>query len=283
MGTKKLIHKLLRTLFPKMYLFLLFRYSVGYWPNIKSPTRIREYIFNLKYFSTNEKKDFVDKVKVRDIVQEVIAQENINLNLIEILPYTSENTKFNLDAINEKCFIKGNNGCGMNILFDPKNYDKKEILKSIHNWNKVEYDKVFGEKVYAGIKPKVYCERVLTCEDGFIPDDIKIHCCKGEPFMIQVIRRRDGYIQRKTYDRNWNQQNWFYKDDLDFNVDIKKIPKDDLISIAKKLSNKHDYVRIDLYYANKKIYFGEFTFFPASSHLPLVSNKVDETLFKYCE
>ncbi len=39
---------------------------------------------------------------------------------------------------------------------------------------------------------------------------------------------------------------------------------DQMFELAEKLSTGLPYARIDLYYSNDKIYFGEITFFPAS-------------------
>ena len=36
-----------------------------------------------------------------------------------------------------------------------------------------------------------------------------------------------------------------------------------MFEIARKLSNRFTYVRVDLYYQNNKIYFGELTFTPS--------------------
>lgn len=39
---------------------------------------------------------------------------------------------------------------------------------------------------------------------------------------------------------------------------------DDMKSIAQKLSKDIPFVRVDFYYINRKVYFGEMTFYPDS-------------------
>lgn len=51
-----------------------------------------------------------------------------------------------------------------------------------------------------------------------------------------------------------------------------------MIELAEKLSNKNPFVRIDFYYINNTIYFGEITFYPASGFGRFVPNEWDETL-----
>ena len=77
--------------------------------------------------------------------------------------------------------------------------------------------------------------------------------------------------------------------DLDFNhLDIKqkypnsRIPLikpkrfDEMIEISKKLSKEFAHVRVDLYEANGKVYFGELTFFHLSGFIPFQPEKWDK-------
>ena len=54
-----------------------------------------------------------------------------------------------------------------------------------------------------------------------------------------------------------------------------------MIELAEKLSNEKKFVRIDFYYTNKKIYFGEMTFYPASGFGKFTSEDWDYKLGKW--
>ena len=79
--------------------------------------------------------------------------------------------------------------------------------------------------------------------------------------MIQVDFDRYKNHKRNLYDVNWNLLNLR----ISFpNYTEKKIPKpeklNEMIEIAKKLSDGFPQVRVDLFLINNKIYFGEMTF-----------------------
>ncbi len=54
-----------------------------------------------------------------------------------------------------------------------------------------------------------------------------------------------------------------------------------MIFLAKKLSNPFDYVRVDLYSINNKIYFGELTHYPTSGSAIVNPQSFDFKLGKY--
>ena len=55
----------------------------------------------------------------------------------------------------------------------------------------------------------------------------------------------------------------------------------EMIEIAKKLSSEFDYVRVDLYEVEGKIYFGEMTFYPLGGMTPYNPKNFDEFLVSY--
>ncbi|MBO1930012.1 hypothetical protein J4731_25605 [Providencia rettgeri] len=70
--------------------------------------------------------------------------------------------------------------------------------------------------------------------------------------------------KRNLYDLNFNRLDY----DLCYTGGTYNLPSKELLenmkNIAFKLSQDFDYVRVDLYLVNNKIYFGEMTFTPGS-------------------
>ena len=52
-----------------------------------------------------------------------------------------------------------------------------------------------------------------------------------------------------------------------------------MFDLAEKLSSPFDYVRVDLYHENNKIYFGELTFFPECGYNS-ITYKADQVFGK---
>ena len=92
---------------------------------------------------------------------------------------------------------------------------------------------------YAGVENKIMFEELLPEEN---PADYKYHVIHGEPVMCQLVKDRTA------------------------NKTIEFLPVDDteMTEIARRLGRRFmfDYVRIDLYNINGKVYFGEYTFTP---------------------
>ena len=270
---KHYIHKFFAGLSPVIYQKYRFYRNVGYWPNSKDPQHIREYLFKLKINSNNTYKDYVDKSKTGSIIKKIALENNMNLKVPEIVATYDNTQDIDFDNIREECFIKANHNSGMTMFYDPGSTTSKAVKQKIKNWLDEDYSFISGEKCYKDIQRKIIIEKPLVCSENRIPDDIKIHCFFGEPVIIQIIRRTKGFLERKTYNNLWEEQAWFKNENLEVNLD--KIPKDELIEYSKILSKNFDYVRLDFYNINGTLYFGEYTFFPTSSHLPLLTKEID--------
>ena len=68
---------------------------------------------------------------------------------------------------------------------------------------------------------------------------------------------------------------------LDENEYIKPKNFNKILDLAKKLSEDFDYVRVDLYNVNEKIYFGELTFCDASGFGKFTDKKWDYKFGSY--
>ena len=50
---------------------------------------------------------------------------------------------------------------------------------------------------------------------------------------------------------------------------------EEMIKVARKLSEDFPYVRVDLYNVNGRVYFGELTFYPWSGYVQFLPDKAD--------
>lgn len=97
--------------------------------------------------------------------------------------------------------------------------------------------------------------------------DYKFFCFHGEPVYCQVIKDRTSCETVDFYDMDWKHQE-FTGLSLPHNPhSINPIPKPWSFSImkesAKKLARGIPFVRVDFYEVNRRVYFGEMTFYPA--------------------
>lgn len=101
--------------------------------------------------------------------------------------------------------------------------------------------------------------------------DFKFFCFNGEPRLCQVITDRSTDEKIDFYDMDWQRQQGLLglvgKNDTLHNSDFDVLCPysfNEMKRMAKVLAEDIPFSRIDFYEINKKPYFGEITFFPAS-------------------
>ena len=84
------------------------------------------------------------------------------------------------------------------------------------------------------------------------------------------------------YDLEFHKLPFHRADYKEIKFDIKK-PKnfEEMIEIARKLSNGIPFVRVDLYDVEDQVFFSELTFIPNSGLMPFEPKKWDVTLGEY--
>ena len=128
--------------------------------------------------------------------------------------------------------------------------------------------KIKKEYQYKNVIRKIICEKFMSDKNGELLD-YKFFCFDGNPLFVKVDF--DRYTEHKInfYDMNWNR---IYMNEGNYKsyegISEKPVNFDSMINIAKKLSRDFQFVRVDLYNIDGKIYFGELTFTPTSGKNP---------------
>lgn len=246
--------------------------------NIKNPITFYD---KMQYLKINNKfkeyRRYVDKYKVREFVASEIGEEY----LVPLLGVYKSFYEIDFDILPEKFILMTNHSCGRNFICRNKEeINKKKLKKDFTKWLKEDFYYRFRESQYKGIKPLILCEEYLQDKSGGLID-YKFICSNGEPKYIQIdIDRYDDHKQ-KYYDLEWNELNWSYGFDK-YKGEIEK-PKNlnEMIEIAKKLSSRFQFVRVDLYLVENKIYFGELTFSPGAGLLIFKPEEINEVVGNY--
>lgn len=182
--------------------------------------------------------------------------------------------QIDFSALPEKFALKLNYGAGMNIICtDKSKLDTEEAVRKLQNWLALPAYNL-AERHYNLIPRKIICEEFISDANGKFPIDYKILCCKGEPFCILVCCDRDsGNPNFTMYSTDWE---WLPDYQKENPKEQKQIGKpdglDEMLSVAGRLAEGIDLVRVDLYYNNltiegrggeNRIIFGEMTLTPA--------------------
>ena len=205
-----------------------------------------------------------DKYGVRKMVADQIGNQYLN----DLLGVYESVDEIELDKLPTSFVLKGTHGSGFNLICKDKDKIDWDLeFKKMKRWLKTNYYFEKREWVYKDIKPRIICEKFLSDnKKNMALDDYKFYCFNGMPHYCQVIRGRG---QRETidfFDMQWRHMPFVGMRKLpNSNEEIKKPLKyGEMIQLAKKLSARFPFVRVDFYYVENHIYFGELTFFPTS-------------------
>lgn len=232
----------------------------GYTYDINFPVTFTEKINSRKIDCNHLFSLCADKIKVREYVKKKIGEKY----LIPVYFTAPKLTSKLYDDIPNSCVLKTASGSGtVKIIYDKRTEQKQNILQLMKEYQKIDFAYVWGEYFYGKIKNNIICEKLLLDENGNVPCDYKIHCFKngGHPkYFVQIEFDRFGDHRRNIYDEHFNLLN--LTTGLAKNTDFVKKPDEwnELLDVAKKLSEDFDYVRVDLYVSKGKVYFGELTF-----------------------
>ncbi|MCE7566299.1 hypothetical protein LZS85_09280 [Aliivibrio fischeri] len=230
----------------------------GYHLNIKNPKTFSEKLFYRKYYGNFSNMALIaDKYKVREYVSRKIGSEY----LIPLLGVYENFTNSDWDKLPDKFVLKSNHGSGPNhvqIVIDKERENVESIILKFENALKESFGIIKQEPFYAKIDRLIIAEKYLESEN-YTPNDYKFHCFKNEVFIQVDTDRYEGH-KRSIFDINWNEMN--YQLDSKFPRVGKCLPPanlSEMIEVAKTLAEDFDYIRVDLYSVNGKIYFGELT------------------------
>lgn len=111
-----------------------------------------------------------------------------------------------------------------------------------------------------------------------VPDDYKINQCHQNTLFVEVDSNRLENHTRAMFDEHFIQLPFLFScENLPITKCIEKPLKfTSLIFVAKILGNNFNYVRVDLYDINSKIYVGELTFTPAGGTSKFYPNEWDK-------
>lgn len=256
----------------KSMLAIQYRIHTGRKLCLKHPVRFTEKI--QKYKLQHDRLDMLkctDKYEVRDYIRNL----GLGMYLIPLSGIFDNVNNIDFEKLSNKFVAKTTDGGGGNQVFicrDKTMLSKDEFINTLEEWMKSpKPKKSFGrEWAYEnGYPRRIIIEQLL--EDGNNKDipDYKFWCFNGKPQFCQVIGNRSEKETIDFFDMEWNHQPFRGLNKACDNASVPiSCPEkfEEMKVVAEKLSKKFPFVRVDLYQANGKVYFGELTFYPASGY-----------------
>lgn len=247
------------------YLSALYQLELGIKPNLRNPKKFSEKIQWLKLHDHNPLySTMVDKLAVKEFVGDRLGKEYV----IPIIASWNTPKQIEWDKLPDQFVLKTNHDGGGHGIVICKDKSKFSIAKAMqelkHSFYRSSY-MVGREWPYKNVQKRIFAEQYIADSNGELCD-YKFFCFNGKVKCFKIDYNRQVNHQANYYDSQCHLQ-MYGETAYPFNpnADI-QIPKNinEMITLAEKLAEGIPFVRIDFYNVDGRIYFGEFTFYPAS-------------------
>lgn len=260
------------------FIRLVFKLKLNRNINLSNPQSLNEKCQWIKLYDRNPLySKLVDKYEVKNIVEKKIG-ENYIIPTIGIYNTFDE---IDFDKLPNKFVIKCTHDSGGLVVCTDKNkLNLKKARNKISKSLRKNYYYDWREWPYKNVKPRIIIERYM----GENLMDFKIQCFNGKVDNILVCAERASSSGVKYYyfNKNWEFLNYSINTNEE---EAKKITKpdnlDEMLDVAKKLSEGLPEVRVDLYNVQNHIYFGEMTFFSEAGFDTTITTVADYEMGKH--
>lgn len=241
---------------------LHFRKTHGFWPDFIHPHRFTEKLWSRMLHDRNPQLTLLsDKLGVRSY-----AESKIGPNYLVPLIWSGDNPdEIPFQQLPARFVIKATHGCSYNIIVtDREKIDPRRITRQLKRWLKENYCNNFLlgiEWGYKHVKPAVIVEEFLD-QNGAPPIDYKFYCFSGRVEFLTVHFDRFTEHKTRSFDRNFDPHEFTYHFDQWEGTCERPANFRSMVELAETLAEGFDFMRIDLYSVNDRIYFSEYTPYP---------------------
>lgn len=237
-----------------------YRRKVGCRGNFESPVDYTEKVqFRKLYGNHAVYAQVADKYAVRDFVAGRVGQDY----LVPLHAVCEQLTPEIVAGLPDAFVAKATHGCKWNrIVHDKGKTDTAELIRYLNATMSLRYGASTGEFHYRLIPPRIVVEQLLADRDGQLPYDYYIFCYNtpaGFDYAISISS--PGITSAAHYDKHWNRWDGSFSE-----AEYKRYMKPDnfpeMLEVARKLSAGFDFIRVDLYNVEGRIFFGELTVTP---------------------
>lgn len=238
------------------------------WPRLKNPVDLNEKILWMKlHADVSRWAELADKYKVRNYLE----SHGLSKYMVKLYGKWDSVEDIDFNKLPENLIFKVNNGDGKGtneIVRNLSKADKSRLIKLFKKWmTRKNIGDLSAEPQYKLMKPCIIAEELLPIPEGrHSLVDYKVWCINGEPLYVWTCSDRDedgGGADVMTYDLDWNAHPEFSVFTHEYrHGNLLPRPKnlEEMIDLARKLSEGFPILRVDLYNINGKIFFGELTF-----------------------
>lgn len=261
----------------RLFLKVHFYNKMGYFLDLDNPHTFNE---KLQWLKLYDRKDvyttMVDKYEAKKYVESIIGPEHI----VPTLGVWDKPEDIDFDSLPDQFVLKvTHDSGGLVICRDKAKLDKAAAIEKMRKGLRRNYFNQNREWPYKNVKRRIIAEKYL----GENLQDYRVYCFNGEPKMIYSytnVSEEDGSKPEPTYcdimSPEWEKMPFRQMCPPRGGVE-RPANLDEMINIAKKLSEKIPFLRVDFYECNG-LQIGELTFYPGSGMSRFIPSEWDGKL-----
>jgi hypothetical protein len=219
---------------------------------------------------------FVDKVAVRDYVRERVGEQV----LTQQYAVTDDPRTLDRADLPREFVLKVSHASGGSVFVGehaaqtplpvpPIDWERLHTHPDCLDWDRLvalarywlgRRFEPYWEWAYSKVKPRVLVEELLVSE-WRTPFEYKFYTFHGKPEMVVVPLDRFGDAKSSLYSTGWERLHYKFVDPP--GPDVPRPARlDEMLSVAERLADGIDFVRVDLYDVGERVLFGELTVYP---------------------
>lgn len=256
---------------------ILFYLRTGKRADLDNPKTFNEHILARKVrLDEYDLCQYTDKYGVRDYVARTIGEDY----LVPSFGVWEKGDQIPVAQLPVPCVLKATHGSGWNVIVkDKQSENVEQKICDLRKTLDLNYYYKSREKNYRDIPPRIVCEKFIAPQDKRGLIDVKTYCFRGEARFLNICYTEKGKEYSGLFDLNG--QSLGAKDDsCRMEVpDVQHISK--AVSLSEQLAKPFDFVRVDFYLADEKIYFSELTFHSGGGIVPVKPDALNLRLGSY--
>jgi hypothetical protein len=207
---------------------------------------------------------FSDKIAAKVEVAKLVGPEHV----IENLWVGTNPEEIPWDELKPPYVIKTNHSSGCNLFVRRGDVvDREAITRELKKQLRFDHSHKWREWAYKNIKRGILIERMLDFPAGNVAANVRFFVYHGKARYLYVVVNSNemGKPTIDYFDIDWNPLDVC---EVGFPRAIGGVERpanlDKAVAIAEKIAAEFDFVRMDMYLVDDRIYFGEATFYPCA-------------------
>lgn len=243
----------------KLWIEMEYLYRTHEHLNLKDPITYTEKLQWLKLYDRNPLyTTLADKITAKEYACNKIGHSHI----VKTLAIYETAKEIDISSLPQQFALKCNHDSHSTIICRDKSMLNIDHIRSFYEQRlKYKTASICGEWAYKNICPKIIAEELLKDDSDDVLTDYKWFCFDGEPQIMYISQDGKQHTSTDYFDMNFNHLPIYTENKPSVSPVSKPECFDEMKNLASILSKGIPHVRVDFYYINGNIYFGEMTFY----------------------